>query len=311
MKNLAIISMRKIWFSISASLCALSILSILSFGFNLGIDFTGGSEVEYSFANGVSKEELLEVVEPIAEQNGLGQPIIQSTGFGSYIIRTKQMPDKVRTILKSRLVEHFDEVTENYSESIGPVLGTNLKKNSFKALSFAIVFIILYIAFAFRTIPKTLSSWRFGMTAIVALVHDVLISVGIFTALGYFMAVEIDSLFITALLTIMGFSVHDTIVIFDRLRENVQKNPEADFETIANTSINQTLMRSINTSLTTLVTLSMMFFLGGESIKWFILALLVGIIAGTYSSIFLAAPLLVTWHKRKKIEQKEEPAIVE
>jgi preprotein translocase subunit SecF len=162
----------------------------------------------------------------------------------------------------------------------------------------------LYIAFAFREVPKPANSWRFGICAIIALLHDVLVVVGVFSILGHFFNVEVDSLFVTALLTVIGFSVHDTIVVFDRIRENLKKNLTHSFEETVNNSILQTLGRSLNTSLTVILVLLALLLFGGESTKWFIVALLVGVVSGTYSSIFNAAPLLVLWNELSQKRRK-------
>jgi preprotein translocase subunit SecF len=184
---------------------------------------------------------------------------------------------------------------ETSFETVGPVIGSETTVNAFKAVSVAILLIVLYIAWSFRGVPKPASSWRFGVCTVAALLHDVIVLVGIFAILGHFYGVEIDSLFITAVLTVIGFSVHDTIVVFDRIRENLRKMGNTSFGTVVNESIVQTLNRSLNTSLTTLLVLFTLFLFGGESIKWFVVALLIGILSGTYSSIFNAAPLLVVW----------------
>ena len=162
----------------------------------------------------------------------------------------------------------------------------------------ASIFIVLYIAFSFRQVSKPASSWRFGITAIVALFHDILLIIGVFAILGKFLGVEVDTLFVTALLTIIGFSVHDTIVVFDRIRENLQKNIGKKFTEVANISVVQTLGRSLNTSLTVIFVLIALLLFGGETIKWFVVALLIGIISGTYSSIFNATALLVWWEEK-------------
>ena len=231
----------------------------------------------------------------------IGTPIIQTTGDNSLMIRIKYINEDTHKQILERLKEANSgvAVTELRYENIGPVIGKTLKQNAFISLALAIVFIIIFISYAFRKMPRTVSSFKFGVTAVIAIVHDVLVIVATFAILGATMNIEIDTLFITALLTVMGFSVHDTIVVFDRIRENLFRSKGKSFEEIANDSINQTLARSINTSLTTLITLFALFVLGGESIKWFVFALIVGIIVGTYSSIFLATPFLVMWHKKK------------
>jgi len=173
-----------------------------------------------------------------------------------------------------------------------------LEQKALVALTVASIAIVIYIAFSFRKIPKPQSSLKFGIAAVVALIHDILVVVGVFAILGKFLAVEIDALFITALLTVIGFSVHDTIVVFDRIRENLIKHPGKKFITIANLSVIQTLGRSLNTSLTVIFVLFALLLFGGETIRWFVVALLIGIISGTYSSIFNATALLVWWEEK-------------
>jgi len=178
------------------------------------------------------------------------------------------------------------------------LLDKSLKIKALEAILAVLAAIILYIAWAFRKVSDPVSSWKYGVTAIVALAHDVIIPTGIFVLLGHFMNVELDILFVTALLTILGFSVNDTIVVFDRTRENLARDHHKhDFEFIVNKSVNETIRRSINTSLTTFVVLLAIYLFGGETIKNFILALMLGVVVGTYSSIFLASPLLVVWEK--------------
>jgi preprotein translocase subunit SecF len=204
---------------------------------------------------------------------------------------TQEEVGKIKETLKTKI----GDVTEKRFETVGPIVSKDLTQKAIWAVILASIGIILYIAFAFRTVPKPANSFRFGLCAVFALIHDLAFVTGAFAILGHFIGYEIDSLFITALLTVMGFSVHDTIVVFDRIRENLRLSPDLSFEEVTNKSVVQTLDRSINTSLTVLLTLSSLFFFGGESIKHFILALLIGILIGTYSSIFNASPLLVSW----------------
>ncbi|MBI2050736.1 MAG: protein translocase subunit SecF [Parcubacteria group bacterium] len=192
-------------------------------------------------------------------------------------------------------------VSEDRFESIGPTIGQELKQKSAYAIIAVIISIILYIAWAFRKVSKPVSSWKYGITAIIALIHDVAIPTGIFAVLGKLAGVEVDILFVTALLTILGYSVNDTIVVFDRTRENLSRDHwKHEFEWIVNTSVNETVRRSVFTALTTFVVLLAVYLFGGESIKNFVLALMIGVVAGTYSSIFLASPLLVAWEKRSR-----------
>ena len=209
--------------------------------------------------------------------------------------------DEHQQLIKSFVEKFGQDKGEGYVEerrftSIGPTIGEELQQKAIWAIAAVLVAIILYIAWAFRRVSKPVPSWQYGIAAVIALFHDVFIPVGIFAVLGRFMNVEIDTLFITALLTVLGFSVHDTIVVFDRIRENLLK-PVENFAIVVNRSVNETLARSINTSITTLLVLLTTLFLGGETIRYFILTLVIGILFGTYSSIFIASPLLVSAHQ--------------
>lgn|SRR3989338_8599570 len=185
-------------------------------------------------------------------------------------------------------------------ESVGPIIGNELKQKSVYALIIVMLAIIVYIAYAFRQVSYPVESWKYGVSAIIALIHDVTIVLGVFAVLGHFASIQIDAYFITALLTLIGFSVHDTIVTFDRIRENLHHKQDKTFEEVINISVNETIIRSLNTSLSTAFVLLAVFLFGGETVKYFVLALLLGIIAGTYSSIFIASPLLIEIYKRKK-----------
>ncbi|OGE75095.1 MAG: protein-export membrane protein SecF, partial [Candidatus Doudnabacteria bacterium RIFCSPHIGHO2_01_52_17] len=190
----------------------------------------------------------------------------------------------------------FGEIKHFSVASVDPLIGRELRTRSVWAALLVLAAIILYIAFAFRKVSKPVSSWFYGLAAVIALFHDIFIPLGVFSALGHFQGVEIDTLFVTAILTVLGFSVHDTIVVFDRIRENLKLNPGRNFEEIVGKSLSQTIVRSVNTSLAVLVVLSALYFFGPASTQYFALALIIGIIAGTYSSIFIASPLLVTWN---------------
>ncbi|MFH1956029.1 MAG: protein translocase subunit SecF [Patescibacteria group bacterium] len=296
---MGIINNRKIWYTISGALVLASIFSILFLGLKLGIDFTGGSLLEIEYLNERPAVSVLQ--EKIAELN-FGNVLIQPTGEKGLITRSRDLTEEEHQMLLSSLGLP-EELKEVRFDSIGPVIGQELKQKSWIAIILVVVMIILYIAFAFRKVSKPVSSFKFGLMAIVALFHDVIIPLGIFAFLGKFLGVEIDVLFITAILTILGFSVHDTIVVFDRTRENLKKGAAKNFEETIGMSVNQTIVRSINTSITVLIVLLAIFFFGGETTKWFALALAIGVAIGTYSSIFLASPLLVTVNKfqeRKK-----------
>lgn len=267
---------------------------LLTSGLKLGIDFTGGALLEYKFEKNVDANDLRQAI--AKEGVEIGQ--ISSAGSNVYIIRTKPLEQEKINKLKSDLNNQFGKVEERRVENVGPVIGRELSQKALIALLLASLMIVLYIAYSFRRIPKPASSWRFGIAAIAALIHDVLVVVGVFAILGKFYNVEVDTLFITALLTIIGFSVHDTIVVFDRIRENLLKNIGKRFIDVANLSVVQTLGRSLNTSLTVVFVLIALLLFGGETIRWFVGTLLIGIISGTYSSIFNATALLVWWEEK-------------
>jgi len=267
---------------------------LVTSGLKLGIDFTGGALLEYQFEKNISVDDLagqlfLQGVE-------VGQ--ITPTSDNTFIIRTKPVEQDKINKLKLNLSEKFGNVTDRRVEFVGPVIGSELRQKALIGVALASLVIVLYIAFSFRKIPKPASSWRFGITAVVALVHDIFVVVGVFAILGKFLGVEVDTLFVTALLTVIGFSVHDTIVVFDRVRENLTKHMGKKFIDIVNLSVVQTLGRSLNTSLTVVFVLLALLLFGGDTLKWFVVALLVGIVSGTYSSIFNATALLVWWEEK-------------
>lgn len=287
---LKIVEKRNWFFALSLLVIIPGLISILLWGLKLGADFTGGTLLEVKFKTKVEKQRIIEV--------GVSEKLeiqTQPTSNKSYILRTKPLDDKQVKTLLADLNKKYPGTDQLRIETIGPTIGKELLQKSLTALLFASVAIVLFIAWAFRSVPKPASSWRFGITAIVTLLHDVIVLVGIFSILGHFLNVEIDSLFVTSALTVIGFSVHDTIVVFDRIRENLNKASYKTFEETVSHSIVQTLGRSINTSMTVVLVLAALLLFGGSSIRWFVVALLVGIISGTYSSIFNAAPILVVW----------------
>lgn len=228
----------------------------------------------------------------------LGDPSVISSGENTWIIRIKHISNETHESILADLEAKFGELEEIRYNTTGATVGAQMAQKAVVAIILALIAIVFYIAFAFRHIPHHLSPWRFGVSAIVALAHDVFIPLGVFAVLGAVLDVQIDALFITAVLTIIGFSVHDTIVVFDRIRENVRNQKAGEeFEDVANRAVNETLSRSINTSGATLMTIAALFFFGAEPIHYFVLALMIGIFIGTYSSIFIATPVLVLWNK--------------
>jgi|SRR3989344_618998 len=289
---LDIVGKKYFYFLFSALIIIPGILSLIFWGLRLGIDFTGGSLLEVRIEKQPSKEDIVATV----KQGGVEVSLVSATN-NSFLIRTKPLTDKETEGVFKSLEEKFGKVEKLRLETVGPTIGAELLRKSLIALVLASIGIVIYITFAFREVPQPASPLRFGICAIIALLHDVFLVIGTFSLLGRFLGVEVDSLFVTALLTIIGFSVHDTIVVFDRIRENLKRRVSTSFATVVNHSIMQTIVRSLNTSLTVVLVLLSLALFGGTSIRWFVIALLIGVISGTYSSIFNAAPLLVLWQE--------------
>jgi preprotein translocase subunit SecF len=286
-----IIGKRKIWYAISLIIIIPGLISLFTHGLRLGIDFQGGQLLE---AQGqISASE----VQQAANQLKLKDVTVTPSGANT-LIRYRDEGDAKQQqsdhLAFSSILASSGHKEVRY-ETVGPSISRDIALNAVLAVGLASLAIVLFIAFAFRNVPPPVTSWSFGVAAIVALLHDALLLIGVFSILGWLLKVEIDSLFVTAVLTVIGFSVHDTIVVFDRIRENLRRE-RGSFEEIVNQSILETFARSLNTSLTVLLTLLALFLFGGQTIKLFVLALLIGIASGTYSSIFNATPLLVTWH---------------
>lgn len=289
-----IIGKRRWYYLVSLVIIIPGIISLALFGLKLSIDFTGGSRFTFVSPKTISSTDAEKAKGIITSQNVVISTVQRSDK--TLIIRTTSVDDKKNAAILKEIKGAKLSLAEESFETVGPTIGAETTLNALKAAGLAALLIVLYIAFSFRRVPKPASSWKFGVCTILALLHDVLVVIGIFSLLGHFFDVEIDSLFVTAVLTVMGFSVHDSIVVFDRVRENLLKTSSGSFEKIVNDSILQTLVRSLNTSLTALLVLFALLLFGGGSIHWFIVALLVGIASGTYSSIFNAAPLLVSWN---------------
>lgn len=291
-----IIKRKNLYFAVSLIVIIPGLISLLLFGLKPSIDFIGGSRLEYQVSS-IKYEVLSEQISNIFKSNNVEVNSVQNSGKDTYIVRTKPLGQKTHQKILDTLQKEFPNIKEISSQTVGPTIGRETTWNAFKAVLVASFLIVLYIAWAFRKVPKPASSWRFGICAVVALLHDALVLIGVFSLLGYLYGVEVDGLFVTALLTVIGFSVHDTIVVFDRIRENLIKYSQTPFEVVVNESIIQTLGRSLKTSLTVILVLLALLLFGGETTRWFVVALLVGVTSGTYSSIFNAAPLLVWWQE--------------
>ena len=297
-----IIGKKNLYFLISFLIIIPGIIALVLWGLNLSIDFTGGSRITLSIKN-VQSQNAVEVIRKNLEKDKIKIASIEKSN-NLIFVRTQPLDQKQNDKFVNDLKKEIKEFKEEEFETIGPTIGAETTSNAAKAAILASLLIVLYITWSFRKIPKPASSFRFGICAIIALIHDVLVVVGVFAIFGHFFGVEVDSLFVTAVLTVIGFSVHDTIVVFDRIRENLKRMSSSSFSTVVNDSILQTLDRSLNTSLTVVLVLLALLLFGGESIKWFVVALLIGVISGTYSSIFNASPLLVLWQElREKIPQ--------
>lgn len=297
------INKKNIFFLFSGIIIIPGLISLILFGLKPAIDFTGGSVLELSAKN-LDRQKIEQTLKN-AKVDAHSINIVND----KVLIRTLPIEQKTKTAFVEELKKQDSTIVERSFQTVGPSIGRETTANAFKAVAIASIAISLYVAFAFRKVSKPVSSWKYGICVIVTLLHDVIIVIGAFSILGYFFQVEVDALFITALLTVMGFSVHDTIVVFDRIRENLLRNYEHSFEEVVDHSLVETINRSINTSLTIVFVLFSLILFGGESIRWFTAALLIGIIAGTYSSIFNAAPLLVLWYERDKGRRSKNLAV--
>ena len=284
-----------VYFVFSGVLILATIGCLVVFGLKPGIDFTGGSilEIEY-IEERPSNQEIKTAISDL----DLGEILVQPTEEKGVILRMKNLSEDTHQEVIEKLKEDH-QVEERRFESIGPVIGQELKEKTKIVIILALLTIVLYIAWAFRKVSKPVASWQYGIAALLALFHDVLIPIGILSVLGKLYGVQVTIPVVTALLTVLGYSINNTVVVFDRIRENLLRHT-GTYEEVVDNSLNQTLTRSINTSLTTLFVLIAIFFFGGETLKYFALVLILGIIVGTYSSIFLASPILVAWLRRKK-----------
>jgi len=301
MVNYKIIKYRKLWLLISVGMVVLSVISLSIWGLKAGLDFTGGSLLEVKFAGGVPS--VMEIQNSVKEAN-INSLIVQPTGNNSIILRfqeTSQDKHIAVTEALKKLEVAKSGMTEIRFEAIGTSVGAELRSKSFWVMFLVLMVIILYISIAFSKVSKPVASWKYALIAVVALFHDIIITAGIFAILGHYFGVEVNTPFVVALLTVLGYSVHDTIVVFDRTRENLPKSHDSFEETVSH-SLNQTFVRSVNTVITVLLSLSAVLVFGGSSIRDFVLALMIGIFCGAYSSLFVASPLLVyaeKWQRRK------------
>ncbi len=288
-----IIKLRYVWYILSAILVGGSIVCLATFGLKQGIDFVGGSELTVKFDG--ARPNSVDIEKAISSES-TGSLTIQPVGDNEATIRTKTLEEAQHQEMVKTLNDKFGKVTEMQYNAIGPAVGEELRQKSLTGLVIIFLAILAFIAYQFRGVSKPVESWKYGLVVIATAFHDVAVPVGLFAILGKTMNLEIGTSFIAAILTIMGYSINDTIVVMDRIRENLMKT-SGTFEEIVERSLKQTMLRSFNTSMTTTLALTAVYIFGGESIKYFALALIVGILTGTYSSIFIASPLLVTWSR--------------
>ncbi|MDD5760687.1 MAG: protein translocase subunit SecF [Candidatus Pacebacteria bacterium] len=287
---------RKIFYCISGTIVIISLLSLLIWGFNLGIDFTGGTLWEISTAGDISQS--IEVIKNYLEEKGWNQINIQTTSENSLILRFQNISEEEHVQLLEGLKKLIPSIEERRFESIGPSIGEELKTKSIWATVLVFLGILIYLWYAFRDSSFKIPSYRYGVLAVLVLMHDAIFIMGLFSILGKLWGWEVNSDFLVALLVVVGYSVHDTIVVFDRIRENLKLKIKETLENIIDSSIKQTLFRSLNTSLTTIFPLIALYFIGPLSTRPLVIAIIGGIVVGTYSSICLAAPLLYEWSKK-------------
>jgi len=294
---------RKITYTLSAVLIAAALISIIFLGFKPGMDFVGGSLLELKIVN---VQVFSEQIQDVLKGFDINNAVITGIGSDGLLVRMKEVSEEQHQQLIQKLKEQFPGIEEERFESMGPAIGKELKNKSITGIIFVIFGIGFYLTYAFRKVSRPMASWKYGVVTVIALFHDVAIPAGVFAALGHFLGIEIDANFIVALLVVLGFSVHDTIVVMDRIREKLRLQPGLDFSSTINQSINETMARSISTSLTLILVLLALFIFGPVSLKNFVLVLLIGTFFGTYSSIFLASPLLYDWYllnKRRQVKK--------
>ncbi|MCX6008280.1 MAG: protein translocase subunit SecF [Chloroflexi bacterium] len=289
-----IVNKRNWFFLISIFLLVPGIISMIAFGFRLGVDFSSGTIMTLNFTPAVEQSVLRDQM----GQLGYGDATIQKTSTGDYLVLTKEIDTDQKTALMDGLKKGLNaDVAIRDFQTVSPLVASEVARNAAIAVGIASLFMILYIAFAFRKMP---SPFKWGLSAVIALLHDVLIVMGVFSILGWAIGYQVDSMFIVAMLTIVGYSINNTCVVYDRIRENVRKGVSKDFAVTVNSSILETIARCINTSLTVILTCLAIYLFGGVTIQQFIMALLIGVVVGIYDSIFVAGPLLVLWDRGMK-----------
>lgn len=297
LKHFSFVGSRKYFYAFSAATLLASFIGLGLFGLRLSIDFTGGSLLEWRFEE--ARPDVAVLHEAFATA-GFENPVLQTSGDTDLLVRLETLTNDQHDVLLTQMRENYGAIDELRFDAVGPVAGETLRTKTTWAVVVTLILIGLYIAWAFRKVSEPVPSWKYGLLTLGAALHDVLLPLGAFAYLGYFFHWDIGTTFVAALLTILGYSINDTIVVFDRTRENLLRRTGKPFADVVNDSIRQTFTRSLYTSLTTLLALVAIALWGGESTRSFAVALIIGILAGTYSSVFLASPLLVDWEGKKK-----------
>ncbi len=293
---------RSVWYTLSGLVLAASIGALAVWGLRFGIDFTGGSLMVVQFEDRPAVTTLADTLRQIPGLD-LGQPVIQPVDATDVQIRLKELTQEQSTQVVEALRAQHGSVTLERFDRVGPVIGQELRTKSLQGLILALLLIVLYIAYTFRKVSAPIASWKYGVVTMLAALHDVIVPLGVFAALGHYRGVEVGTAFVAAMLTILGYSITDTIVVMDRVRENLPKM-KGTFAELMDYSLQQTYRRSLYTSTTTLFALFAIFFFGGASLREFTLAMIIGIAVGTYSSLFIASTLLVSWNDWAKARIK-------
>ncbi len=297
MKKFSFVGLRRWWFALSALSIVASFGALAAFGLKFSIDFTGGSLIELAFVGDAPASADITAV--LAESGEQGVTV-QSAENNRVIVRLPALSEDQHQAVLATLHAKFGDFSEDKFDSIGPVIGNELRKSALLGLVTTLVLIGLYVSWAFRKVSEPVASWKYGLLTMFCAAHDVIIPLGVFAVIGHYWHWEVGTAFVAAMLTILGYSISDTVVVFDRTRENLSRNTGEPFATIVERSIQQTYVRSINTSVTVLLALASILVFGGESTQPFALALLIGVLVGTYSSIFFASPALVEWEEMRK-----------
>lgn len=297
MKKFSFVGLRRWWFALSALSIVASFAALAVFGLKFSIDFTGGSLMELSFVETAPASS--DIASTLVESGKEGVTVQSSSGNRA-IVRLQSLSEDEHQAVLATLHEKYGDFSEDRFDSIGPVIGNELRKSAMLGLVTTLVLIGLYISWAFRKVSDPVASWKYGVLTMFCAAHDVIIPLGVFAVIGHYWHWEVGTAFIAAMLTILGYSISDTVVVFDRTRENLSRDTGESFAQVVEKSIQQTYVRSINTSVTVLLALASILLIGGESTRPFALALLIGVLVGTYSSIFFASPALVEWEMMKK-----------